>query len=172
MAGTSRYVKLTPERAAAVVDGVRKGLSTAQAARLVGLPPRTVWRWISLGRARLAGPHADLVREVRRAEAEFLRERLSVMVLAAGPTRQVVTRTTTRQDGSTSTVVTEREVINWRAAARLLAARDPDDYGPHRLLLARLRRECNELRRQFEAFLAAHPGGRPYAPDAPDALNS
>jgi len=87
------------------------------------------------------------VLEVLSAEARFVSDQLAVVVRAAGPRVERVTRTTTRPDGAVTVEVTEREVFDWRAAMWLLTCKDPDTFGSDRRELGELRKELGQLRR-------------------------
>lgn len=144
-----RPPKLTPELAAAFCRAVGGGLSRAKAAAVVGITPKTVCLWMKAGREGRGANCVHFVHEVLAAEARFVADQLAVVVLAAGPRVERVTRTTTRPDGTVTVEQTEREAFDWKAAMWLLECKDRETFGPDRRELAELRKELVELRRAF-----------------------
>lgn len=141
-----RPPKLSPALAARFCELVGGGLSRARAAAALRVSPKSVCRWLRVGREGGKAECVQFVQQVQAAEARFVADQLAVVVSAAGPRVERVTRTTTRPDGSMTVEVTEREVCDWRAAAWLLVHKAADTFGPHRRELAILRRELAQLR--------------------------
>ncbi len=146
MATRGRKSKLTAETALGIVDLVRKGMDLSRAAKQFHLAPRTVWNWMTIGRKQKRGRHADLVRAVEQAEAQFIGAQLAKVVRAATPIPQVVRKTTCHKDGSETTVVTERLASDWKAARWLLEAKAPEEFGGSRHELLRVKKELEECR--------------------------
>ena len=147
MTRRGRPPKFTPELAAEFCRLVGEGVSRGGAAGMLGVTPKTVCGWLRAGREGKGADYVHFVNEVRAAEGRFVAKNVSAVARAAGPRVERVTRTTTRPDGCVTVEVTEREVCDWRAAAWLLACKDPDEFGSDRRELRALRRELAELRR-------------------------
>ena len=159
MVRRGRRPKLTPELSAAFCAAVGNGLSRARAAAIVGIAAKTVGRWFRAGWEGRSAAHVLFVREVRAAEARFVADQLAVVVRAAEPRVERVTKTTTRPDGAVTVEVVERPAGDWRAAMWLLECKDPESFGPDRRELADLGKELAELRRSIAATSCATPSG-------------
>ncbi len=66
--------KFTEGRRAAVLEGLRAGVSLEDSCRALDVAPGTVSNWLSRGRRERSGPFAEFVRDVDRARAEHERE--------------------------------------------------------------------------------------------------
>jgi transposase len=111
----ARPSKLNAERAHLITRVVRGGLTIPTAARLAGVSPRTVWRWLERGRqpGRRHARHRALLAAVERARAELETDLVARMTLAAARGQ-------------------------WKAAAWLLEREHFDRWGrPEDRLLAR-----------------------------------
>lgn len=71
--------KFTPERRAAILAGLRAGVSVSDSCRFLDLAPGTVRNWLSRGRREQVGPYADFA-----AEVDAAREEVAHRVAAAG----------------------------------------------------------------------------------------
>jgi hypothetical protein len=120
-----RPSKLTAASETKIIDALRAGASMEAAARLGGVGPRTLHRWLAAGESAKAGVQRDLWQKVRRARAEG-EQQLLASVKAGGP--------------------------GWQGAAWILERRWRDTYGKK---LAEERRSEIELRRlEAEARIA------------------
>lgn len=103
MASTGRPSKLTPEATDRLLSALRAGATRRDAALAAGVTPRTFQRWVA--RADEPRPPAEyvaFVADLERAEAE------GRVALGA--------------------IITRAARKDWRAAAHLLAVRDPDNW--------------------------------------------
>lgn len=159
MARTGRPSKLTPELAKAFCERLESGLSRSCAAAAVGVSKKTIFAWLRLGRRGGSRPHAELLASAMRAEAQFVADRLAVVVRAATPRRTRAVRTITQPQGPAICEVTERVVADWKAAAWLLRCKAPDDFGDDRERISRLRSEVAELRQTISSANLFPPSG-------------
>ena len=159
MPRTGRPTKLTPALTAAFCGRLAEGLSRTRAAAAVGVTKKTICAWLKLGRSGRSSVYAGFLADVLAAEARFVADQLAVVVRAAGPRTERITRTTTRPDGAVTVEVVERPAGDWRAAMWLLECKDPDGFGSDRRELAELRKELAEVRRSIAATSCATPSG-------------
>ena len=69
--------QFTPEATGAVIQGVRAGLTLAEAAERAGLPVQTVANWLSRGRSETGTPHARFAEAVDQAREAAQTEELT-----------------------------------------------------------------------------------------------
>jgi hypothetical protein len=103
--GPGRPTKLTPEVHTAIVERMRNGSFLEHAARLSGVHPVTVWRWLEQGDEEGAPePYASFATDFRKAEAEAEENAKEQL----------------RQWGGSE----------WKASLAFLERRFPDRWGP------------------------------------------
>lgn len=154
-----RPPKLTAELAVDFCRLVGGGLSRAKAAAAVGVTPKTICLWLKAGRDGRGPTFVHFVHEVRAAEARFVADQLAVVVRAAGPRTERVTKTITRPDGTTTVEVTEWPAGDWRAAVWLLQCKDAEAFGSDRHELRAVRKELAELRQTLAAIQGSTASG-------------
>lgn len=81
----ARPTKLTPDVAAKIVQLVKVGNYAERAAQMVGVEPRTFYRWMERGRAQRRGRYRQFCQVVRQAKAE--REGRLVTIVSLGAER-------------------------------------------------------------------------------------
>jgi transposase len=100
-----RPCKLTPEVHTAIVERMRNGSFLEHAARLSGVHPVTVWRWLEQGDEEGAPePYASFATDFRRAEAEAEENAKEQLRTWGG--------------------------VEWKATLAFLERRFPDRWGP------------------------------------------
>ena len=163
----------------ALVGAARLGMTVDDAARLVGIAPKTLKAWLMRGSGEDTEPptpeQEDLFIAWEQAVAMFLREQLeNVNACARG------TRTTTLDKLSTPEGETVREVVtekpDWKASAFLLERLAPEKFGPKRrpeqeeknrtqrrrvLVLGEVDESCIVSARVVDATVTREEGGRP-----------
>tara|TARA_Y100000310_G_C20546718_1_gene745948 strand:+ start:196 stop:630 length:435 start_codon:yes stop_codon:yes gene_type:complete len=123
-----RPSKLTPEVADAVVEALEMGASQSEAAASVGVGLSTLEEWLSRGRGRNSrrssrGVYATFAGRCERALPSGTVKLLKCVTAAGGK--------------------------DWKAAAHLLACREPDRFSPKRRL-----EHAGEVKVDFIANLA------------------
>lgn len=95
--------KLTPEVHQVIVQAVRKGLPWCHAAAIANIGERTLLNWRTEGEKETDGIYFQLMRDVKKAQAQWVEDRLSRIDAAA-------------------------DSGNWVASAWQLERRDPDHF--------------------------------------------
>jgi hypothetical protein len=119
--------KLTDEVEAKLVAAFQRGASNRAAAAHAGIPIPTLETWLKKGAQAKSGRYAEFMAGVTRARNAGEVALLESIRFAAEPRK----RLTTYKNGRT---VEETVPGDWRAAAFLLAVRDPDRYSEKRRL--------------------------------------
>jgi len=95
--------KLTPEVHKIIVKAVRNGLPWVHAAALAGIDERTLINWRNEGEKEIDGIYFQLIRDIKKAHADWVQERLD-HIRSAG------------------------DAGNWTADAWQLERRDQDNF--------------------------------------------
>lgn len=115
-----RPTKLDEATATKILELIAAGVSQRVASESAGICPRTLGAWIARGKEESEGPFHDfylsLMSAGREAEIGWVR------------------------------LIAEAAKIDWKAAAWLLARKNPEDWSAHT-------EELRQLRRRFEEFL-------------------
>lgn len=125
----ARPTKLTPLVQAAFCESRKIGASIAGAAGQAGISTDTATDWLKRGAVALSGIFREFYLADQIARSAFEVEALRIIQEAAGP-RHVLRRRSGHGPKGSFEEETEETLIDWNAAAWLLARRMPDEYGP------------------------------------------
>lgn len=116
-----RPSKLTPEIQEAFVKAIAEGLNYAQACNVIGVSYTAYRKWRRKGRSG-QGVYGAFVAEIKRAEAEAIRQHLAA--------------------------VTSARDKSWQAAAWWLERKYPHIYGQQRHEIAEIKRTLAEIQKE------------------------
>ncbi len=102
-----RPSRLTPERSKVLLEGVKMGLTYKLACARSGITFTTFRKWIEKGEQQATGEYRDFLDLLTKAEADGAAQSIAAIKIAAQK--------------------------DWRAAAWMLEARHPEEYGRKRL---------------------------------------
>jgi len=115
----ARPSKLTPETSDRILTMLRAGSHIGDACGAAGIDDSTYGRWLERGRCASSGIYRDFLLSARKAQSE-------------ANVRCVVQISNAAQK-------------NWKAAAWLLARRDPDHWGAQRTVKVQVQRDVEQM---------------------------
>ena len=135
-----------------ILNSIRAGLRVEDAATLSGVNPRSIYRWISLGRKAKRGKFCQFCHAIEEAKIEAKAKHLKVLTDAAGLSTEDGELTPWREvrkykrspDGTEELVLTEKIYEPVKAAEFLLKSRYPEEFAPLKIAATATSRKTAE----------------------------